>query len=70
MPTLVPPQEPPREPSLAATVLAVIVGGMTTSALADPPVPLNNRYVCVITEEHPSRQGICVWAPLPVLIGS
>jgi hypothetical protein len=54
---------------LALVLVAVALGSAAAPAFADgpsSPIPsLHTRYVCVMTDEHPPQQGICVWVPLP-----
>lgn len=54
---------------LALVLTVVGLAGFAAPAFADDPttdIPqLHTRYVCVMTDEHPPQQGICVWVPLP-----
>jgi hypothetical protein len=46
---------------------ALLVGGLSAPALADPYVPFTDKdtTVCVLTEPSSgAREGICVWVPI------
>lgn len=58
-----------RRTAVTAFTGALLLGGLTAPALADPLLsPSDDREtVCVRTDdgEQPERRGICVWVPLP-----
>ena len=56
------------------SAVLVTVAGLSVSVASAGPIPppphLNNRYVCVVTDDNPEApRAVCVWAPLPVIAG-